>query len=147
LDQNFDFSIETTVRFETAKGGEVCGLIFGFKDWDNYLEFLISSDGGYIIFGKTDGEDFQLTDWDNLPVINKGEAENHLKVERADGEFLFYINGALIDAKRAIELKGNHCGFLFGGKGKYLIHNLIIKQFLPNKMLREKRCLIPIAKK
>ena len=52
LDQNSSYSIESVIQKKSGKGIEGYGLIFGFKDWNNYYQFLISEYGSYTILGE-----------------------------------------------------------------------------------------------
>jgi len=66
LDQNSSYSIESIIQKKSGKGNEGYGIIFGFKDWNNYYQFLISEYGSYIIFGKFEGVNIKICEWTNL---------------------------------------------------------------------------------
>ena len=70
LDQNSDYSIESMIQNKSGKGNEGYGVIFGFKDWSNYYQFLISEYGSYIILGQFEGINIKYVNGQNqLPLI------------------------------------------------------------------------------
>ena len=93
LDQKSSFSIESVIQKKSGKGNEGYGLIFGFKDWNNYYQFLISEYGSYIILGEFEGVNIKICQWTKSNAINIGNKRNLLKVMKFGDEFIFSING------------------------------------------------------
>jgi len=138
LDQKSNYSVESIIQKKTGKGTEGYGLVFGFKDWDNYYQFLISEYGSYTILGKFEGMDVNIVDWTKSKAINTGNKRNQLKIFKYDGEFIFSINGEVVEKKSSKVLRGNYCGVITHGKGEYVMENLIIKEFLTEDELEQK---------
>jgi S1-C subfamily serine protease len=130
LEQKSNYSIESILQKKTGKGTEGYGVIFGFKDWDNYYQFLISEYGSYKIVGMFEGMAMNITDWTTSKFINTKNQRNQLKIFKYDDEFIFSINGNVVERTKSKVLRGNYCGMIVYGKGDYTMENLIVKEFL-----------------
>jgi len=138
LDQESDYSIESVVQKKSGKGNEGYGIIFGFKDWDNYFSFLLSEIGSYTILGRFEGVNYKIADWTTSGAINTGFKRNKLKVMKLDDEFIFSINGEIVERKKAKSLRGNNFGIVLYGGGEYVLENIIVKEFLSSDELMGK---------
>ena len=139
LDQKSSFSIESVIQKKSGKGNEGYGLIFGFKDWNNYYQFLISEYGSYIILGEFEGVNIKICEWTKSNVINIGNKRNLLKVMKFGDEFIFSINGEVVERPKSKDLRGNNIGIIAGGRGEFVLENLIVKEFMTDKELEQKR--------
>ena len=138
LDQNSSYSIESIIQKKSGKGNEGYGIIFGFKDWNNYYQFLISEYGSYIILGQFEGVNIKICEWTKSRAINIGNKRNLLKVMKFEGEFIFSINGEMVERPKSKDLRGNNIGIIAGGKGEYCLENIIVKEFLSAEELEKK---------
>jgi S1-C subfamily serine protease len=124
-----DFSIETSIKFAKINGKyPVTGLLFGFKDWDNYWYFTITNERfsvGQIYEGirniKVNNDftgDISLTDYNKLKVITNGN------------RLLFSINGVVQYALNQPSLAGRNVGYVMYGKlVEAAFSELMIKEF------------------
>lgn len=138
LNQNSSYSIESIIQKKSGKGYEGYGLIFGFKDWNNYYQFLISEYGSYIILGQFEGVNIKISEWTKSKAINIGNKRNLLKVMKFEDEFIFSINGDVVERTKSKNLRGNNIGIIAGGKGEYYLENIIVKEFLSTEELEKK---------
>ena len=138
LEQKSNYSIESIVQ--KVNGSDKCGygIIFGFKDWDNYYHFLISGRGNYTINAKFEGVNINIAKWQPSNSINKGNGRNLLKVLKLEDTFVFSINGKIVETTESSHLRGNYYGMLVGGKGEYILENITIKEFVSDEMIKEK---------
>jgi hypothetical protein len=123
------FSVEGTFlvsKKNLPKGKH--GLIFGFKDWQNYFYYLIQGERIYIgeVFeginnvrrdGHFSGALYSNPERVNLKVLNTNEGVN------------YSINGDVQYTSSAISLSGSGIGFAISGKGELFVSNLIQKEF------------------
>jgi S1-C subfamily serine protease/antitoxin component YwqK of YwqJK toxin-antitoxin module len=130
LEQNSSYSIESIIQKKSGKGNEGYGIIFGFKDWNNYYKFLISEYGSYIIFSQFEGVNIRLCEWTKSKTIFTGNQRNLLKIIKIGDEFIFSINGEVVERLKSKDLRGNNIGITAGGKGEYILENIIVKEFL-----------------
>lgn len=131
IEPESNFSIETIVEFKSGEKNSGQGLIWGFKDWENYFYFYISANGYYKIGAKTEGIDLELTKWKQSSVINQNYSRNQLKILRIDDNLYFSINGQLIESLDFYVFRGNHIGFsILSGEKEVLFENLIVKKDL-----------------
>jgi S1-C subfamily serine protease/antitoxin component YwqK of YwqJK toxin-antitoxin module len=139
LDQNSNYSIESIIQKKSGEGNEGYGIIFGFKDWNNYYQFLISEYGSYIILGKFEGVNFNICEWTKSIAINVGNKRNLLKVMKFEDEFIFSINGEVVERPKSKDLRGNNIGIIAGGRGEYILENIIVKEFVAAAEIEKKR--------
>jgi S1-C subfamily serine protease/antitoxin component YwqK of YwqJK toxin-antitoxin module len=138
LDQNSSYSIESIIQKKSGKGSEGYGIIFGFKDWDNYFQFLISEYGVYKIVGQFEGVNIKICEWTESSAINIGNKRNLLKVMKFEDEFIFSINGEVVERPAAKDLRGNNIGITAAGRGEYILENIIVKEFMTAEELERK---------
>jgi S1-C subfamily serine protease/antitoxin component YwqK of YwqJK toxin-antitoxin module len=138
LNQNSSYSIESVIQKKSGKGNEGYGIIFGFKDWSNYYQFLISEYGSYIILGKFEGVNIKICEWTKSNAINIGNKRNLLKVMKFEDEFIFSINGEVVKRPKSKDLRGNNIGIIAGGIGEYVLENIIVKEFMTAEELEKK---------
>lgn len=138
LNQNSSYSIESIIQKKSGKGNEGYGIIFGFKDWNNYYQFLISEYGSYIILGQFEGVNIKICEWKKSRTINIGNKRNLLKVMKFEDEFIFSINGDIVERAKSKNLRGNNIGIIAGGKGEYYLENIIVKEFISSEELEKK---------
>jgi len=133
LDLTEDFSIETIVDFKNGEINNGHGLMWGFRDWDNYYYFCISANGHYIIGAKTEGINLPIKEWTKTDVINQNKQRNMLKLLRIDDKIYFSINGQIVYSDKFYGFRGNNIGFwIASGKKEVLFENLIVKQDFSN---------------
>ena len=138
LEQTSDYSIESIIQKKTGNNIEGYGIIFGFKDWNNYYQFLISEVGSYAVFGQFEGVNIKISEWTKSSSINSGNQRNLLKIMKFDDEFIFSINGQVVERTKSKDLRGNNIGIIAGGKGEYILENIVVKEFLSTEQLERK---------
>jgi len=127
-----NFSIETTVEFKDGyTTSQSQGIIWGFKNWDDYYTFNISANGYYKIGGKENGVFVTIKEWTETSLINKNKAKNKLKILRVGNKINFVINGSIVFTDTFRNFKGNNIGFCVSGKAESIFENLIVKQDMP----------------
>lgn len=134
LEQNSDYSIESILQKKYGKDNKGYGLLFGFKDWDNYYQFLISGNGMFMISREFEGIKVNIAKWTSSAYINKGNERNLLKVIKLNDTFIFSINGKVVKRDKSSSLRGNNFGML-AGKGNFVLENITIKEFVTNNEL------------
>ncbi|HMX00901.1 MAG TPA: trypsin-like peptidase domain-containing protein [Cyclobacteriaceae bacterium] len=139
LEQTSDYSIESIIQKKTGKGKEAYGMFFGFKDWGNYFQFLISEYGSYLILERLEGIDIRLKEWTRSDAINTGNERNHLKIIKLDDTFIFSINGRVIEKLKAKDLRGNNFGMIAYSSGEYILEAMQVKQFLATDDIQKKK--------
>lgn len=94
LDRKFnDIDLRVTARQVSGPVDNQYGVLFRYRDLDNYYGFLISSNGYYALVKDKDGVLEFVSNWGLSDVIRQGEAANEIRVvARGDG-FRFFVNG------------------------------------------------------
>jgi len=135
LNQKGDFSIETTLYKYNSKKKNRYGLLFGFKDWNNYYEFTITENGKFSIFGISDGVSQFIAYPTKSFAVDKGPIGNTLKIFSIGDKFNFSINGIVVFETDGWWLQGNNVGFIASAKGTYVFDNLIVREVLSEEQL------------
>lgn len=133
-----DFSIETIIDFKSGEKNSGHGLLWGFKDWDNYYYFYISGNGYYKIGAKTEGIDLEFVKWTQTNTLNQDYQRNLIKVLRVKEKMYFSINGSLVHSEDFYTFRGNNIGFQIpSGKKSVLFEKLIVKQDFENNLVSD----------
>ena len=131
VNSNQDYSIEGTVDLLDNKNINTgYGLVLGFKDWANYMYFIVSGNGQYRIQNTYEGINLPISDWKNSSAINQGIGQNLLKVIKFGDKMIFSINGTMVERIDAPLFRGGNFGVLIGGKGDYALENFTYKEYM-----------------
>jgi hypothetical protein len=96
------------------------GLIYGWKDWDNYVELSITANGFYQVSIISKGLQFGMSDWTETDNVDT-KSLVQLNIVRQGSNMIFAINKRIVFTKQVSALKlGNECGFYVGGKQSVL---------------------------
>ena len=136
LDLENDFSIETIIDFKSGSKNNGHGLMWGYKDWDNYYYFHISANGYYRIGAKKEGINLKFAEWTETKIINQNYERNLIKILRVKDKMYFSINGSIVHSEDFYSFRGNQIGFsISSGKKEILFENLIVKQDIDNNLV------------
>ena len=132
------FSIETIVDFKSGEKDKGHGLIWGFKDWNNYFYFVISANGQYRYGAMTEGINIELKEWTRSKAINKNNQRNKLNILKIEEQIHFAINGHLVHSNDFYSFRGNYIGFtIFSGEKEVLFETLIVKQSIESELVND----------
>ncbi|MEA3445802.1 MAG: hypothetical protein U9R19_13875 [Bacteroidota bacterium] len=126
LDQNYNFSISTTLTKLEGHDGDGYGLCWGKKDKDNCFTFTLSGRGFYEIGKWENGKWQYISRRENL-CINKWEAENKVEVRKKGERILFLINDSLVENQPFEKFFGKRIGFVVYNKIEVEASNLLVK--------------------
>jgi PKD repeat protein/lysophospholipase L1-like esterase len=88
-----DYSYQVDTRLLPSEAARGYGLIFGFKDNNNYLVFLVDSSQNFGVQRLTDNQWIILHEWKEIPVpYNPPPATNRLRVDHTGETYVVYIN-------------------------------------------------------
>jgi len=121
-----DIIIEGLIDVSTLSPGSKAGIIFGFKDWQNYNFFLISQSTFYVgtIFEGLSA--IKAEDMYTGAVLKTGF--NNLKILNIGDKSVFSINGEVQFTTDRYRLYGPKIGFIVSGKNTIKIDKLITKE-------------------
>lgn len=104
------------------------GLVWGGKDENNELEFVISGNGQFKIMKWEQGIKTDIVVWNYSSAINKWDfSKNDLKIESLENVLRFYINGIYVAATKDMPHMGTRAGFVLNEKMQVEIDQLIIE--------------------
>jgi S1-C subfamily serine protease/antitoxin component YwqK of YwqJK toxin-antitoxin module len=120
------YTVEADVNIATIKDIDKCGLIFGYKDWQNYHYFVVGKK--YIFIGSV-YEGVKSVDADAMYCSSLNPLENNNLKILSNGEKLYYsVNGEIQFTSNMRRLYGNNFGFITSGNSKMKIEKMVIKE-------------------
>lgn len=101
LDRTFgDFDVRVTSQMLSGPLDNQFGVIFRYRDLDNYYGFLIggdaSSQGWYALVKMRDGVLDFVSNWGPSDVVRPGTMPNEIRVVAVGDQFQFYVNGQIM---------------------------------------------------
>jgi S1-C subfamily serine protease/antitoxin component YwqK of YwqJK toxin-antitoxin module len=124
MDQLQNYSIETSVGFLGGHRDVWHGLIWGFKDWDNYCFLFICASGNYSTGAMVDGMIHFTVKDQYSSKINTGRDYNQLRVVKEKNKISFSINGFIVDVEtpftvtdKVLHASASGIGYADGGGG------------------------------
>jgi hypothetical protein len=96
-----DFDLRVQTAAVSGPTDNAYGVIFRFRDPDNYYLFQVSSDGFYRVARVLNGDLREISTWIRSDMAENGlvnagfGSTNHLRVVARGDRFRFYINGVL----------------------------------------------------
>lgn len=88
-----DFDLRAEAQAVSGPLDNGYGVVFRYRDPDNFYLFLVSSDGFYQVIRVLDGTQVELSAWIDTPIIRQGLNEsNYLRVVAHGDRFAFYVN-------------------------------------------------------
>jgi len=107
-----NFSIETKIRQTKGDKSQGYGLIWGAKGWEDSYYFIISSSGFYNIGHYYGSKYREIKEWTAHSAIKPINNYNVLKIEKNEGNIVFYINDVAVYTTFFRAFNGQMHGFL-----------------------------------
>ena len=121
-----DYSIEATIEPVNTKSYMACGIMYGFKDWDNYSWFIITADGRFFLGVRANGINVYESKWQYAEGIPMKKAVSRIKIWKTGNKIFYAVNGRLAISLDAYKLAGDVHGIIANGKGDFALHNFKI---------------------
>lgn len=125
LDLINNFTITATLNNLSEIKSEI-GLVWGYKDYENYNYFHISPNGLFKIGHKYNGIDLLI----NSGYFRKPSANSisNLKIFRVSKKIFFAVNNDVVFSKDFAPFSGNKIGFSLSSNQKVLVTYFEVKQ-------------------
>lgn len=121
-----DFIIETIIEFVKNKKEDKGGLIYGFKDWNNYNFFYINNESVYIGTVYEGVKSLTIDDMFSSAINENGP--NTLKMISNGGDVIYTINGNVVYKSSKYNFYGNNFGLAILGKFTMKVDLIRFKQ-------------------
>ncbi|PKP42254.1 MAG: hypothetical protein CVT93_04985 [Bacteroidetes bacterium HGW-Bacteroidetes-10] len=115
-DNEHDFSIETEITFVSGSDFVACGIVWGYKDRENYNYFQIEPSGFCRAGSVKNDENKNFFERKQAATIYKVFELNKLKIVKKANEISFFVNGEEIHTAPFEPYSGRGAGFSVGGK-------------------------------
>lgn len=122
-----NFSVEAEFDFKSLEKETKTGLVFGFKDWENYQYFLLKGSSMYIGSVYQGVNSYSVEGMFSIEF--KEDVKNTLKVISLNGKDIFSLNGKVQMERNSVRLIGNKFGFAVGGTNSIKVDNFCHKEF------------------
>lgn len=116
-----DFDLRVSTHKKGGDIGHSHGVIFRWRNLENYYLFEISNDGYYRLTKTKDNIAENLTPWIESDLIQTGMSVNEIAITARDDVFTFYINGGL--ARLCLKGEGETAATLNPLTGECLSNN------------------------
>jgi len=132
-----EFVVEAKIDISKVKSGQQAGLLFGFKDWENYSFFSVFN-GRYSIGRVYEGIiSYRAENYLSSAITLKGF--NTLKILAGPEKFFYSINGSVLTDWKSYSMPGSKCGFIVSGKDSQItVDDLIYKQLIGGQTKTDK---------
>lgn len=113
LDRKFsDFDLRVTTQVVSDPNEEsMYGVLFRYKDTDNFLLFSLSGDGYYALRKVSGGGIEDVSVWNFSEAIRQGNAGNEIRIVADHDSFWFFVNGQVMP----LCLKGENLNSMWAG--------------------------------
>jgi S1-C subfamily serine protease len=130
LDPNNNYSIETVVDIESGDPSFWHGLVWGFKDWDNYFFFYINANGHYTVGNVFEGiRNFYVRNGQSQDIKPGNCVNNLIKIIMLKGKMYYSVNGVVLYQMQAYNFSSNQIGFyISSGKQQVLFRSIMVRQ-------------------
>ena len=97
LDRTYsDFDMRVTSQMLSGPVDNQFGVIFRYRDLDNYYGVMISGDGYYSLVKMRDGTLEKVSEWGTSDMVRQGTEPNEIRIVAIGDQFQFFINGQLM---------------------------------------------------
>jgi S1-C subfamily serine protease/antitoxin component YwqK of YwqJK toxin-antitoxin module len=120
------YSVELKADVKDLRGGARAGLIFGFKDWDNYNFYLIGRSSYYIGSVYEGITSYRMEGMYSYDITT--EKSNLLTILTENGTSVFSINGSVQYSGDELKFRGSNLGVAVSGENTVKVEHLIFKE-------------------
>jgi len=106
-----DFRLQVDATQDSGPNNNGYGVLFRFRDRDNYYRFDISGEGFFLLSKFYEGEWSTLVPWTASSAINVGQATNMLMVEAIGDRIRVFANGVDLAEAQDDSLAHGNFGF------------------------------------
>lgn len=121
-----DFIIDATINISKLKNGDKAGILYGFKDWQNYNFFLISNTSFYIGMMYEGVTSIKANGMFSADI--KKDESNIIKVIGIGEKNVYSVNGSIQYTTDRTKNFGSNIGFSVSGKNTVTIETFIFKE-------------------
>jgi S1-C subfamily serine protease len=124
--ESHEYTIEAVLNIKNLKDNDKVGILYGFKDWQNYNYVAITKKNIYIGFVY---EGVKSTEVDAMYCSAINALENNTVKILCNGEKNYYsVNGEIQYTAKNNRLYGNNFGFVLSGNSKLRVEKFAIKE-------------------
>ena len=121
-----EFIMEADINTASLKDGDRAGIIYGFKDWQNYHYFFITHSSFYVGTVYEGVSDARADGMFSSAVVSKGK--NNLKVLTNGDKIIFSVNGEIQFTSDKVRNFGSNIGVAVTGKSAFAVEKIVLKE-------------------
>ena len=121
-----EYTIEAAINIKDLKDNDKTGIIFGFKDWQNYHYMAISKKGLYVGSVYEGVKDVEVDNMFSSAISTLGS--NVIKILSTGEKTYYSINSEIQYTSKFFKMFGQNTGFVLSGTSKVKIEKFGIKE-------------------
>lgn len=121
-----EYVLEAEINTASLKDGSRAGIIYGFKDWQNFNYFFITNSSFYVGTVYEGVSDPRADGMFCSSVVAKGK--NNLKILTNGSKMIFSVNGEVQLSSESVRNFGSNLGLAVTGKSAFSVAKLILKE-------------------
>jgi len=130
LNEENDFSLELNLKLESGVNSNAFGILWGYKDNENYSYFYINKTGEFKIGSYYKGLHSKESKWSSSQFIDKNDF-NILKISKFGSIVVFSINREVVYQLKYLGLLGDFHGIgLIGSNADLIVQGMEVKESL-----------------
>lgn len=122
-----DYTFETYIRLD-AGDTYGYGVLWGYKDVDNYNRFLISKANYYLVSRMEKGTSTPMKEWTTTTLVKPLGEVNKLTVQKKGPVYTLSINDEVVYASTEFKLFGNKLGFQLNDTMQVSLDRVVVYQ-------------------
>ncbi len=126
-----NFSYTAKMRQKSGATNQGYGIMWGSKGWENSYYFIVTSSGYYNIGQYYHSKYYEIKAWEKASSIKGKGYFNELKIEKIDGNVVFYINGTAVHSDRFKPFYGQMQGFYLQSDLQVEVDEITLTNDLP----------------
>ncbi len=120
-----DFVISTSFNKVSGAQGYGYGVYWGSSDMNNRYTVLISGNGQYSVYKKSNGQVKYIKNWESSDAIKKGNgATNRINIKKINNTYQLKINDVLVKSFEFNSFFGSKIGFIVFNKQQINVNYL-----------------------
>ncbi|MGB3465877.1 MAG: hypothetical protein WBA74_11425, partial [Cyclobacteriaceae bacterium] len=127
LNWAMDFTISAKIRRKAGRTDNLYGVMFSYRDWDNYYYFGFAPNGYWKMRKVKDKKEAYTSGWKKTDLV-KTDEYNDLKIMKVNDQLLYFVNDNLVYNRKETERLGNNIGMVICDSAVAMYDHLKVTQ-------------------
>lgn len=130
LSSSKSFSFEVVIKGDDDARDFKRGMIYGFKNWDNYSYFLVKGNSVFVgsVFEGVNSLNIEGMYDESVSEVG----DNNIKIISVGDLDIFSVNGKVVYKRDKLSLLGSNFGVIVSGEGQIVVDEVVHKEIESN---------------